>query len=73
MDRAVKQSISQFQNFIFHISKSLECNAEKTLQLKIKKKQNEYRKLYENRYKYIYIYIYIYIYTYIICDENDSK
>ena len=56
----MKQSAHQFHKILFHISKCLACNVEKTLQLKITKKKNE-------------IYIYIYIYTYIICDNNDSK
>ena len=37
MDRAMKQSTHQFHKIFFHISKCLACNAEKTLQLKIKK------------------------------------
>ena len=51
MDRAMKQSTHQFHKILFHISKCLACNVEKTLQLKITKK----------RMKYIHIYIYIYI------------
>ena len=35
----MKQSTHQFHKIIFHISKSLACNAEKTLQLKITKKK----------------------------------
>ena len=43
MDRAMKQSTHQFHKIFFQISKCLACNAEKTLQLKITKKQkNEY-------------------------------
>ena len=41
MDRAIKQSIHQFDKIFFHISTCLACNAEKTLQLKITK-NNEY-------------------------------
>ena len=39
MDRAIKQSTHQFHKIFFHISKCLACNAEKTLQLKIIKKE----------------------------------
>ena len=39
MDRAMEQSTRQFQKIFFHISKYLACNAEKTLQLKITKKE----------------------------------
>ena len=39
MDRAMKQSTHQFHKIFFHISKCLACNAEKTLQLKITKKE----------------------------------
>ena len=38
MDRAKKQLIHQFQKPVFLISKSLACNAGKTIQLKITKK-----------------------------------
>ena len=41
MNRAMKQSTHQFHRIFFHISKCLACNAKKTLQLKITKK-NEY-------------------------------
>ena len=40
MDRAMKQSTHQFLKIFFHISKCLACNAEKTLQLKITKKES---------------------------------
>ena len=63
MDRAMKQSTHQFHKTFFHISKSLGCNAEKTLQLKNKKGMNIA----------YFINIYTNIYTYSICDENDSK
>ena len=39
MDCAIKQSTHQFHKIFFHISKCLACNAEKTLQLKITKKE----------------------------------
>ena len=39
MDRTMKQSTHQFQKIYFHITKSLVCNAEKTLELKITKKE----------------------------------
>ena len=39
MDCAMKQSTHQFHKFFFNISKSLACNAEKTLQLNITKKE----------------------------------
>ena len=39
MDCAMKQSTHQFHKIIFHISKCLACNVEKTLQLKITKKE----------------------------------
>ena len=39
MDWAMKQSTHQFHKIFFHISKCLACNAEKTLQLKITKKE----------------------------------
>ena len=39
LDGAMKQSTHQFHNFFFHISKCLACNAEKTLQLNIAKKE----------------------------------
>ena len=39
MKRAMKQSTHQFHKRFFHISKCLACNAEKTLQLKITKKE----------------------------------
>ena len=39
MDRAMNQSTHQFHKIFFHISKCLACNAEKTLQLKITKKE----------------------------------
>ena len=48
----MKQSTHQFHKTFFHISKCLACNAEKTLQLKIKK---------INRTNFINIYIQIYI------------
>ena len=41
MDRAMKQSTHRFHEICFHISKCLACDAEKTLQFKITKK-NEY-------------------------------
>ena len=59
MDCAIKQSTPQFHKIFFHISKCLACYVEKTLQLKITKK--ELIQIYE--YVYIYIYIYIYIPT----------
>ena len=39
MDPAMKQSAHQFHKIFFHISKCLACNAEKTLPLKITKKE----------------------------------
>ena len=63
MGRAMKQSTHQFHKIVFHISKCSACNAEKTLQLKNKKRMNIAN----------FIYIYIYIYTYIIRGENDAK
>ena len=39
MDCAMKQSTHQFHKIFFHISKCLACNVEKTLQLKITKKE----------------------------------
>ena len=39
MDCAMKQSAHQFPKILFHISKCLACNVEKTLQLKITKKE----------------------------------
>ena len=39
MDRAMNQSTHRFHKIFFHISKCLACNAEKTLQLKITKKE----------------------------------
>ena len=63
MDRVMKQSTHQFHKTFFHLSKSLGCNAEKTLQLKNKKGMNIA----------YFINIYTNIYTYSICDENDSK
>ena len=39
MDRATKQPTHQFHKIFFHISKCLACNTEKTLQLKITKKE----------------------------------
>ena len=38
MDRAMEQSTCQFHKIFFHISKYLASNAEKTLQLKMTKK-----------------------------------
>ena len=64
MDRAIKQSAHQFHKTFFHISKCLACNAEKTLQLKIKKKRMNIIN---------FINIYTNIYTCIICGKNDSK
>ena len=61
MDHAMKESTHQFNKMLFYISKCLECNAEKALQLKNKKKMNIGS----------FINIYTNIYTYIICDEND--
>ena len=55
MDCAMKQSTHQFHKKNFHISKCLACNVEKTLQLKITKK-NEYNQLYKYIYKYLYLY-----------------
>ena len=40
MERAMKQSSHQFYKTFYHISKCLACNAEKTRQLKIKKRMN---------------------------------
>ena len=37
--RRVEQSTHQFYKIFFHISKCLACNVEKTLQLKITKKE----------------------------------
>ena len=37
--RRVEQSTHQFHKIFFHISKCLACNVEKTLQLKITKKE----------------------------------
>ena len=62
----MKQTTHQFHKIVFHISKSLACNAEKLLQLKITKKKKK-----KNITNFINIYIQIYIY--IICDKNDSK
>ena len=39
MDCGLKQSTHHFHKIFFHISKSLACNAEKTLQLKITTKE----------------------------------
>ena len=39
MDRAIKQSTHQFHKIFFHISKYLACNAEKTLPVKVTKKE----------------------------------
>ena len=39
MDLAIKQSNHEFHKIVFHISKSLACNAEKTLQMKLTKKE----------------------------------
>ena len=63
MDRAKKQSTHQFHKIFFHISKYFACNAEKLLQLKIKKGMNITN----------FINIYANIYTYIICDKDDSE
>ena len=63
---AIDSSISQKK--IFHISKCLAYNAEKTLQLKITKKKKKKRMNIAN-----FINIYANIYTYIICDKTDSK
>ena len=57
MDRAMKQTTHQFHKIVFHISKSLACNAEKLLQLKITKKKKK------NITNFINIYIQIYIYN----------
>ena len=54
MDWAMKQSTHQFHKIFFYISKCLACNGEKTLQLKITKK-NEYSLLYNYIYKYVYL------------------
>ena len=63
MDRAMKQSTHQFHKIFFHISKCLACNAQKSLQLKNKKRVNIAN----------FINIYANIHTYIIRDENDSQ
>ena len=39
MDRAMKQSTHQFHKTFFHMSKCSACSAEKTLQLRITKKE----------------------------------
>ena len=39
MDRAMKESTPKFTKILFHISKCLAWNAEKTLQLRIPKKE----------------------------------
>ena len=62
MDHAMKQLTHQLHKIIFHISKCFACNAEKNVQLKIKKMNIAN-----------FINIYTNIYTYITCDENDSK
>ena len=62
------QSTHQFHKILFHISKCLARDAEKTLQLKITKKRMNianFINIYANNIQNIY--------TYIICDENDSK
>ena len=64
MDHAMKQWTHQFHKRVFHFSKCLACNLEKTLQLKITKKRMNIAN---------FINICTNIYTYIICDENDSK
>ena len=48
----MKQLTHQFREMFFHVSKCLACNAEKTLQLKITKK-NEYSQLYKYIQKYM--------------------
>ena len=58
----MKQSTSQFHKISFHISTSLACNAEKTVQLKITKK-NEHG----------YFYIYIYICSITLIDKTDGS
>ena len=66
MDRAMKQSTHQFHKIFFRISKCLACNAEKKLQLNIKKKKKK-KNIAAN------LNIYTNIYTWIICDKNDSQ
>ena len=39
MDRAINQPTQKFHKLFVHISKCLACNVEKTLQLKIAKKE----------------------------------
>ena len=68
MDLAIKQSNHEFHKIVFHISKSLACNAEKILQLKLKKKRIH---------RANFINVYTNIYTYNLSDEmtqnkNDS-
>ena len=65
MDFAMNQLTHQFhKKKLFHISKCLPCNAEKTLQFKIMKKRISIVS---------YINIYTNIYTFVVCDKNDSK
>ena len=64
MDIGMKQSTSQFRKIFFHILKCLACNAEKTLQLKIKKKRLNIAN---------FLNIYTNLYTYNTRDENESK
>ena len=60
----MKQPTHQFHKMLFHILKCLACNAEKTLQLKIKKKRLNIAN---------FLNIYTNLYTYNTCDENESK
>ena len=61
MDQAIKH---EFHKIFFYLSKYLACNAEKILQLKIRKKKMNITN---------FINIYTNIYTYMLCDKNDSK
>ena len=60
----MKLSTHQFHKILFHISKRLACNAEKTLTVDDNKKIINITN---------FINIYTNIYTYVMYDTNDSK
>ena len=73
MDRAMKQLSCQFHKISFHIRKFLACNAEKPLQLKIKKEWRMNIASFVNIYIYIYIYIDLTVQIIDYCDPNDQE